>query len=149
MYGLPKIHKPDVPLRPIVSTIGSATYSLAKHLSKIISPLVGQTTSYVKNSAHFSELINQQQVRNNELMVSSLFTNVPVEEALDIVKDRLEADHSIHDRINLSITFLIDLLNMCLKSTYFLYNNKFYQQSQGAAMGLLSLQSLPTFLWNF
>ncbi len=88
---------------------------------------------------HFSELINQRQVRNNELMVSfdvsSLFTNVPVEEALDIVKDRLETDHSIHDRTNLSITSLIDLLNMCLKSTYFLYNNKFYQQSQGAAMG--------------
>ncbi len=60
---------------------------------------------------------------------------VLVEEALDIVKDRLEADHSIHDRTNLSITSLIDLLNMCLKSTYFLYNNKFYQQSQGAAMG--------------
>ncbi len=67
--------------------------------------------------------------------VSSLFTNVPVEEALDIVKDRIEADHSIHDRTNLSITSLIDILNMCLKSTYFLYNNKFYQQSQGAAMG--------------
>ncbi len=97
------------------------------------------TKGFLCNSAHFSELINQRQVRNNELMVSfdvsSLFTNVPDEEALDIVKDRLEADHSIHDRTNLSITSLIDILNMCLKSTYFLYNNKFYQQSQGAAMG--------------
>ena len=42
LYRLPKIHKPDVPLRPIiVSTIGSATYYLAKELTKIISPLAG------------------------------------------------------------------------------------------------------------
>ena len=31
-YGLPKIHKPDpIPVRPIVSSIGSVTYKLAKH----------------------------------------------------------------------------------------------------------------------
>ncbi len=53
MYGLPKIHKDNVLLRPIISTIGSATYDLAKYLAKIISPLVGQTSSNVKNSAHF------------------------------------------------------------------------------------------------
>ena len=29
-YGLPKIHKQDVPLRPIVSSRGSATYETAK-----------------------------------------------------------------------------------------------------------------------
>ena len=30
MYGLPKIHKPNLPLRPIVSFVGSATYELSK-----------------------------------------------------------------------------------------------------------------------
>ncbi|CAB0030195.1 unnamed protein product, partial [Trichogramma brassicae] len=29
-YGLPKIHKKDVPLRPIISLVGSPTYVLAK-----------------------------------------------------------------------------------------------------------------------
>ena len=29
-YGLPKIHKPDTPLRPIVSSCGSVTYGVAK-----------------------------------------------------------------------------------------------------------------------
>jgi hypothetical protein len=29
LYGLPKIHKEGVPLRPIVSTIGAPTYRLA------------------------------------------------------------------------------------------------------------------------
>ena len=37
LYGLPKIHKPEVPLRPIVSSIGSPTYNLAKFLTHIVS----------------------------------------------------------------------------------------------------------------
>ncbi|XP_071484134.1 uncharacterized protein [Diadema antillarum] len=36
-YGLPKVHKPDpIPVRPIVSCIGSVTYSLAKHVANIL-----------------------------------------------------------------------------------------------------------------
>ena len=53
MYGLPKIHKESVPLRPIVSRIGSSTYRLAKELARILSPLIGYTESFVKNSLHF------------------------------------------------------------------------------------------------
>ena len=44
-YGLPKIHKPDTPLRPIVSSCGSVTYGVAKELAKILKPLVGQSPS--------------------------------------------------------------------------------------------------------
>ena len=33
-YGLPKIHKPDTPLRPIVSSCGSVTYGVAEELAK-------------------------------------------------------------------------------------------------------------------
>ena len=35
LYGLPKIHKPDTPLKPIVSSCGSVTYGVAKELAKI------------------------------------------------------------------------------------------------------------------
>ena len=39
MYGLPKIHKPNVPLRPILSMIGSAQHELAKWLSEFLDPV--------------------------------------------------------------------------------------------------------------
>ena len=42
-YGLPKIHKPDTPLRHIVSSYGSVTYGMAKVLAKILKPLVGKS----------------------------------------------------------------------------------------------------------
>ena len=52
-YGLPKIHKQNVPLRPIVSFYTSPTYQLSKHLLYILTPLVGNTQSAVRNSKHF------------------------------------------------------------------------------------------------
>ena len=53
IYGLPKIHKDGIPLRPIVNTIGSTTYLLAKFLAKSLKPLVGHIPSYIKDSSHF------------------------------------------------------------------------------------------------
>ena len=42
-YGLPKVHKKDVPLRPIISSRGAATYESAKELARILKPLVGKS----------------------------------------------------------------------------------------------------------
>ena len=42
-YGLPKVHKPDVPLRPIVSFMSSPTYELSKFLARLLAPLVGSS----------------------------------------------------------------------------------------------------------
>ena len=82
IYGVPKIHKGDVPLRPIVDTIGSPTYFLATHLIKIISPLIGNSTSFVKDSNHFFQFINDAKLEPNDILVSfdvvSLFTKVPI-----------------------------------------------------------------------
>ena len=95
-YRLPKIHKEQVPLRPIVRTIGSPTYALAKHLATILSPIVGQTPSHIRNSKHFVELMKDQRISDSDIMisfdVSSLFTNVPILETLDYLKQKLEED---------------------------------------------------------
>ena len=62
LYGLPKIHKPEVPLRPIVSFVNLPTYTLSKHLVSILSPLVGKSPSHVRNSADFASFIAGQTV---------------------------------------------------------------------------------------
>ena len=49
-YGLPKIHKKDIPLRPIVSSIGPVTYGVAKELARILKPLVGKTIYHVNST---------------------------------------------------------------------------------------------------
>ena len=66
--------------------------------------------------------------------VSSLFTNVPVDEAVQ-VRDRLRQDETLADRTTLSPNRVADLLMMCLKSMYFSYRGEFFEQQEGAAMG--------------
>ena len=104
MYGLPKIHKPNLPLRPIVSFVGSATYELSKFLKNILSSLVGNTVHTVKNSTEFVELIETINILDNESQMSfdvvSLFTSIPLETARAIVLDRLSNDCTLEDLVS-------------------------------------------------
>ena len=138
LYGLPKIHKPEVPMRPIVSCIGSPTYKLAKELTRIISPLAGNNFAYVKDSGDFVEKIRNMQLSENDILVSfdvkSLFTQVPIEEALEVIGRKLE-NHDDSLQTPLPLDSIKDLLRMCLTSTYFMWNEEFYEQEDGAAMG--------------
>jgi hypothetical protein len=68
-YGLPKIHKPGFPLRPIVSFIDSPTYMLSKHLAQILSPMMGKTDFTVKNSVEFCEQMKNVSLKEDEELV--------------------------------------------------------------------------------
>ena len=139
IYGLPKIHKDNVPLRPIVCTIGSPTYKLAKHLSLILSPLIGKTDSHIKNSTHFVEKLYTIWTNETDQMISfdvkSLFTMVPIVDSMTIIKDRLLADEDLEDRTTLSAEEICRLTELCLKSTYFKHGEQFFEQKDGMAMG--------------
>ncbi|KAM7281366.1 uncharacterized protein ISCGN_006504, partial [Ixodes scapularis] len=67
-YGLPKIHKPDVPLRPIVDFTTSPLRALSDYLHRVISPLAGNTPTNVRNSSDFVERISQIRVDNDECL---------------------------------------------------------------------------------
>lgn len=59
IYGLPKLHKENTPLRPIVSTIGSSVYKLSKFLINLLKPLTNNSPYNVKNSFEFKSLLDQ------------------------------------------------------------------------------------------
>ena len=137
-YGLPKIHKPERPLRPITSSIGSPTYAVSRHLVSILSPLRRNRFSD-KNSSEFAQQIRQQTVTSDEIMVSfdvkSLFTTIPVILALTITNERLHQDQHLADRTNMSISNIMKLLEFVLKQNYFKHDNIYYKQIFGCAMG--------------
>ena len=78
-------------------------------------------------------------VGDDELLVSfdvsSLFTNVPIGEAVQVIQAKLREDDSLAERTPLSPDRVAELLDMCLRSTYFSYSGEFYEQREGAAMG--------------
>ena len=138
-YGLPKIHKAGTPLRPIVSSRGSITYGVAKELSYIIKPLVGQSPHHLKNTQHFIQQLQGKRLEPGEVITSfdvkALFTSVPIQPSIQIVKQRLQQDTTLPQRTCMSIPQIITLLEFCLTNTYFLFQGKYYEQVQGAAMG--------------
>ena len=69
-YGLPKIHKPGYPLRPIVSFIDSPTYMLSKHLAQILRPLMNNTDLTVKNSVEFCEQMKNVKLEEGDKLLS-------------------------------------------------------------------------------
>lgn len=107
LYGLPKIHKPECPLRPIVSFIGSPTYNLSKYLVELISPLTGNNNLTLRNSEEFVGLVRGQVLDEKDVMVSfdvvSLFTSVPTATAVEVAETRLQQDDTLSSHISLTV----------------------------------------------
>ncbi|XP_037505083.1 uncharacterized protein LOC119381202 [Rhipicephalus sanguineus] len=139
LYGLPKIHKPDVPLRPIVDFTRSPLHKLSGYLHRMLSPLVGQGNTHVRNSAHFVEKIGSLVFDEDEVMVSfgvvSLFTSIPTDLAVESCAAALEADPHLAERSPFDVPDLRKLLSFCLANTYFSFDKVFYKQVHGAPMG--------------
>ena len=65
--------------------------------------------------------------------VKSLFTNVPLEESVDIILNKIYDEKKIET--NIPRIIMKDLLNLCTKHVYFTYGGKIYIQLDGVVMG--------------
>ena len=139
MYGQPKVHKQNYPLREIVDSTGSVAKEVDKYISKILQKYVGKTPYYVKNSAHFAEKIKDLRVEEDEVLVSydvtALYPSVPQDEAIDIIYQKLSQDKDLKDKTTMTAENIITLLKICVNKTYFVFNKKLYIQVDGLAIG--------------
>ena len=138
-YGLPKIHKPGIPLRPIIPSIGTVTYNTAKEFARILKPLVGLSEHHTHNTIDFVQQIKEVKLKEDESLVSydvtALFTSVPIPPLLKIIEEKLKEDKELPRRTNMNTRHIIKLLEFCLRSTYFVFQGQHFEQVEGAAMG--------------
>ena len=117
-YGLPKIHKPGIPLRPIISSTGTVTYNTAKELAKILKPLVGLASHHVHNTKDFIDHIKEVRLRQGESIISydvtSLFTSVPIQPVLNNIQQRLATDQDLKNRTSMTIQHIINQHQFCI-----------------------------------
>ena len=130
-YGLPKIHKKNIPLRSIVSSIGSVAYGLAKVLADIIKPLMGCSEHHVQNSQKFAEEIKEMKLQKGECITSydvvALFTSIPILSALEVMKKKLKQDTELQKRTIMPVDTILELLAFCLNNTYFVFQDTYYE----------------------
>jgi len=99
-YGLPEIHKSGIPLRIIISLSGSLLHNLAKFLQEILSLTFPTFFSHIHNSLDFLKKLTNLYLPDDVVLVSldvvSLFTNVPVDLALDILEKKMVTHSRTH-----------------------------------------------------
>ncbi|XP_050512088.1 uncharacterized protein LOC126888113 [Diabrotica virgifera virgifera] len=136
IYGLPKTHKEGMPLRPIVSCIQSPFENLSKYLKNIISNVINKNPHYLKDADDLKSKLKNihlpQEYKLVSLDVVSLYTNVPIAFAKDIIKEKW---NEIKIFTDIPLEEFILAVETTLKSTYFIYKNKIFQQTDGCAMG--------------
>lgn len=137
LYGLPKIHKANVPIRPIISAVKTYNYSLAKYLDEILKPLAINNASTIKDTFDFVNKVSRLDPKVDKYIVSfdveSLFTNIPTVETIEIILDlAFEKDSKFH---NLNREDLRKLLVICTQESHFQFNGLYYDQVDGVAMG--------------
>lgn len=137
LYGLPKIHKLLIPLRPIFAACGTPTYKLAKFLVPILSPLTTNDFS-IKNSYQFASDIRNLTITPEMVMASfdveSLFTNIPVSETIDIAVNSLF--QNCNTVAGMTIKLFRQILELAVLNSYFLFDKCLYRQTDGVGMGL-------------
>ena len=110
-----------------------------KSYQEFLKPLVGNSSHHVNNSKEFAEVIRKIKLEGGECLtsfdVTALYTSIPVAEAIEVIKRRLEQDKELPRRTTWSPENILRLLEFCLVNTYFLFNGQFFEQTKGAAMG--------------
>ena len=77
---------------------------------------------------------------------SKLFPSVPIEEAIRHILHLLENDADLHKRTGLSPYDIADLINLCLSSTDFVYNDRHHTTENSGPIGL-SLMVRVSQIW--
>ena len=134
-YGLPKIHKPDVPLRPIISLINNSTYFISKIICTILNNSIRKLPFFVKNSLHVLNKLNGLLIPDDYILVSfdvtSLFTNISLERVVESIQRRY---NTIRNFTNVPLDELIKAVKIIMNNTFFQFDNEYYQQVFGSPM---------------
>ncbi|UYV60784.1 hypothetical protein LAZ67_1002292 [Cordylochernes scorpioides] len=135
IYGLPKIHKKNTPLRPIVAYNQSPAYSLSKHLANRLSEITKNLPHIVKNPEEILQKMKNFKLKTNHRIVSydvkDLYTSLPH----DLIMDSLQTILIKHKEAYPDHLAILKLTEICLKSTTVKFTEEYYNQIKGTPMG--------------
>ena len=131
-----KLKKPDdiLKLRPIISSICTYNYELAKYLTEKLTPYIPNNHT-VKDTFTFVNEISKLDIKGKEAVsfdVTSLFTNIPLVETIEIATDLICKNDP---KLKINKTELKKLFYFATAQTHFSFEDTMYDQIDGVAMG--------------
>jgi hypothetical protein len=144
-YGLPKVHKANVPLRPICSQIDGPTCRINALVDKYLTVAENNIPYLLQDTTAYLSLIERYKTIKPGCIlctmdVTSLYTNIPHEEGAQWVCQFYEEtlnlwDDSMQGLLPVDIQTLRQLIMFILNNCTFEFNGNKYAQLFGTTMG--------------
>jgi len=136
-YTLTKIHKPNPVGRPSISGCDGPTERISAFVNHLLQPIAQIQPSYLKDATDFINFVEKTKLPLNTILVSmdvtSLYTNIPQEEGVNIVCKAYEEFHQGNPPI--PTRYLGEMLRLILQENSLQFNGKDFLQSHGMVMG--------------
>ena len=138
LYLLPKIHKPNIPGRPIISGCGGPTVKLSQYADYLLKPLLHYIPSYIQDTTDFLRRIFalNHDLPDNVILITidvrSLYTNIPNDQGIQACIDMLKENNTVTPELEKAVH---DILSLILHKNSFAFNNEHFLQIHGTAMG--------------
>ena len=142
-YDLPKTHKPDAPLRPVVAAFAGALSPVSILVKRIPNQLLDYVPAHLKitNEARkilhdvFPDLKTLDNVMLITMDVVALYPSIPIADGIVAVLRKLSLHQEDIDMLGLSLDDINSLLTLILANNFFTFNKEVYRQKHGIAMG--------------
>lgn len=133
---LPKLHKSKFSVRPIINCVNHPTSNICLLIDIILQPFVRSCPSFIQDSQHTIQKLNNKQFPLNCKIYScdfeSLYTKINLEHALSVISNFISTNF-ISDQ--LTTTGFYKLLKLIFDNNIFKFKDKFFKQISGIAMG--------------
>jgi hypothetical protein len=133
---LPKVHKENCHIRPIIDWQNAPAYKLAKLLNKLVQSQIPLPYAYnVKNTVHLmNDLIGipyKQELKLVSFDIENMYSNIPTDELVKIINE-LCIEQALDEK---TTNKLIKITHTIIDKNYSEFQSRYYIQNKGLAMG--------------
>ena len=151
-YGLVKIHKSPWKLRPVVSCCGSLLAKISSWIDYHLQSIRHTIPSYIKDSEQLQRQLQCLHIPLHTKIFTcdavSMYTNIDIDHSIEIVKKWFDK-YKHESPLNLPPKLLIAALNIVMKNNIFTFNDTFWIQQTGTAMGTPCACMIATLYFGF
>ena len=156
-YGLLKLHKFMISVRPIISQSSSQLTPASDFLTQTLNPVMFGIKSYIKDADHLQCILEVEKFPPNAVLcvadITALYPNIITDDGVITLRQYLET-HTTHLPTNIPfsepythrtnpklyyvklINFICDLAYLILSHCYFHFGDVFFKQTSGVSMGI-------------